>query len=108
MVGYLVDHNCGKRMIMDDIKKSDAKGAKHTKDCALDEACKVNGYGIVTSGRFVGFDEAGNKKAFDYLSAIKKEDNIKVEVAGTMEGDHMNVESIKDYTSRGKKGGTKK
>jgi hypothetical protein len=108
MVGYLVDQNCGKRMVMDDIKKSDAKAAKHTKDCALDEACKANGYGIVTGGKFYSFDGAGDKKAFDYLSATKKEDNIKVEVAGMMNGDTMLVESIKDFKSTGKKGETKK
>jgi hypothetical protein len=104
MVGYLVDHNCGKRMVMDDVKKSDAKAAKHTKDCALDETCKANGYGIVTGGKFFCFDDAGNRKAFDYLSATKKEDSIKVEVAGIMNGDTMNVESIKDFKSTGKKG----
>jgi hypothetical protein len=108
MTGYLVDQNCGKRMIMDDVKKSDAKAAKHTKDCALDETCKASGYGIVTCGKFYEFDDAGNKKAFDYLSATKKEDNIKVDVAGIMNGDKMSVESIKDFKSTGKKGGTKK
>jgi hypothetical protein len=105
MVGYLVDQNCGKRMVMDDVKKSDAKAAKHTKDCGLEETCKASGYGIVTGGKFYGFNDAGNKKAFDYLSAIKKEDNIKVEVAGTTEGDKMNVESIKDFKSSRKKSG---
>jgi hypothetical protein len=108
MIGYLVDQMCGKRMVMDDVKKSDAKAAKHTKDCALDETCKANGYGIVTGGKFYKFDDDGNKKAVDYLSATKKEDNIKVEVAGMMDGDHMNVESIKDLPSKGKKGETKK
>ena len=103
MAGYLVDKNCGKRMVMDDVKKSDAKAAKHTKDCALDETCKANGYGIVTGGKFYGFDDAGNRKAFDYLSATKKEDNVKVEVAGIMDGDIMKVESIKDFKSPVKK-----
>ena len=103
MAGYLVDKNCGKRMIMVDVKKSDAKAAKHTKDCALDETCKANGYGIVTGGKFYGFDDAGNRKAFDYLSATKKEDNLKVEVAGIMDGDTMKVESIKDFKSPVKK-----
>jgi hypothetical protein len=105
MVGYLVDHNCAKKMVMDDVKKSDAKAARHTKDCALDETCRASGLGIVTDGKFYSFDNAGNKKAFDYLNATKKEDNIKVEVVGTMDGDKMNVESIKDIKSTGKKGG---
>jgi hypothetical protein len=32
MAGYLVDYTCGKGMVMGDVKKSDAKGARHTKD----------------------------------------------------------------------------
>jgi len=101
--GYLVDQNCGKKMVMDDIKKSDAKAAKHTKDCSLDEACKAAGYGIVMGGKFYKFDDAGDKKAVDYLNATKKEDNIKVEVTGTMDNDKIKVESIKDFTSKRKK-----
>ena len=103
MIGYLVDQNCGKRMVMDDVKKSDAKAARHTKDCALEETCKANGYGIVTGGKFYKFDNDGNKKAAQYLNATKKENNLKVEVAGVMDGDKMKVESIKDFQSTGKK-----
>ena len=103
MIGYLVDQNCGKRMVMDDVKKSDAKAAKHTKDCALEETCKANGYGIVTGGKFYKFDNDGNKKAAQYLNATKKENNLKVEVAGVMDGDKMKVESIKDFKSTEKK-----
>jgi len=61
MVGYLVDHNCGKRMVMNDVKKSDVKAARHTKDCALEETCKASGYGIVTGGKFYEFDDAGTR-----------------------------------------------
>jgi hypothetical protein len=107
MVGYLVDQNCAKKMVMDDVKKSDAKAARHTKECGLEETCRASGFGIVTGGKFYRFDDAGNKKAVDYLNATKKEDNLKVEVAGTMDGDKMNVESIKDFKSTGKKEGKK-
>jgi len=107
MIGYLVDQNCGKRMVMDDVKKSDAKAAKHTKDCALEETCKASGFGIVTGGKFYRFDDAGNKKAIEYLGTTKKEDNIKVEVTGAMNGEKMNVESIRDFKSTGKKVGKK-
>ncbi|MGD1046353.1 MAG: hypothetical protein ABR936_13670 [Bacteroidota bacterium] len=107
MVGYLVDYNCGKRMAMDDIKKSDAKAAKHTKDCALDEACSAKGYGLVTGGRFYKFDVSGDVKAKEYLKATLKESNIKVEVIGTMNDDKLVVELIKDLQSTGKKTGKK-
>jgi hypothetical protein len=107
IVGYLVDQSCAKKMVMDDVKKSDARAAKHTKDCALEETCKASDFGIVTGGKFYRFNDAGNKKAADYLSATKKENNLKVAVAGTMDGDKMNVESIKDFKSTGKKVGKK-
>jgi len=96
MVGYLVDQMCGKGMVMDDIKKSDAKAAKHTKECALNEACAAKGYGLVSGGRFYKFDKRGNAKAAEYLHATKKEDHIKVEVIGMMKGSTIAVESIKD------------
>ena len=95
LVGYLVDRNCAKGMVMDDIKKSDAKAAKHTKDCCLDDACKAYGFGIVTGGKFYKFDDAGDKKAVEYLNASKKEDNIKVEVMGRIDGNTLKVESMK-------------
>ena len=102
LVGYLVDRNCAKGMVMDDVKKSDAKAAKHTKECSLDDACKVNGFGIITGGKFYKFDDAGDKKAVDYLNATKKEDNIKVEVVGRIDDNTMKVESIKDFKTKGK------
>jgi hypothetical protein len=102
LVGYLVDRNCAKGMVMDDVIKSDAKAAKHTKDCCLDDACKVNGFGIMTGGKFFKFDDAGDKKAVDYLNATKKEDNIKVEVVGRLDGNTLKVKSMKDFKSKGK------
>ena len=84
-------------MIMADIKKSNDKAARHTKGCALEEACSAEGYGLVTEGKFYKFDAAGDIKAKQYLKATKKEDNIKVEVTGTMNDEQLVVESIKDF-----------
>ena len=97
MTGYLVDKTCGIHMIMADIKKSNDKAARHTKGCALEEACSAEGYGLVTGGKFYKFDAAGDIKAKQYLKATKKEDNIKVEVIGTMNDEQLVVESIKDF-----------
>ena len=104
MVGYLVDEMCGSKMAMSDVKKSDAKAARHTKDCALADHCKESGYGLVSHGKFYKFDTEGDKKAESFLGSEKKENNIKVAVVGTVEGDKMTVESIKDFTA-GKKSG---
>ena len=107
MAGYLVDHNCGKRMVSDDVKKSDAKAARHTKDCALDETCSAAGYGLVTGGKYYKFDISGDRKAKEYLEATTKANNIKVEIIGTLNGERLAVESIKAFKSKGKNRGIK-
>jgi hypothetical protein len=108
MIGYLVDQMCGKRMVMDDIKKSNAKAKRHTKECALDEGCSANGYGLVTGGKFYKFDAAGDVQAKEFLKNSSKEDNIKVEVIGTFDGETLNVQSIKDFRLPAMKPGKKK
>jgi uncharacterized protein YxeA len=108
MVGYLVDQMCGKKMVMVDTKKSDAKAARHTKDCALEEACSAEGYGLVTGGKFYKFDISGDIKAKEYLRVTQKENNIKVEVVGIMNDEQLIVESIKDFGSTPKKHEKKK
>jgi hypothetical protein len=99
MTGYLVDQMCGKRMVMVDVKKSDAKAARHTKDCALEEACSAEGYGLVTGGKFYKFDDSGDIKAREYLNATIKENNIKVEVIGTMNDEKLVIGTIRDFKS---------
>ena len=108
MIGYLVDKMCGERMVMDDVKKSDAKAARHTKECALEEACSAEGYGLVTNGTFYKFDDSGDVKAKEFLKATEKENNIKVEVVGIMNDEKLVVESIKDFKPAPKKHGKKK
>ena len=98
-IGYLVDQTCGKRMVMDDVKKSDAKGSRHTRECGLDESCSAHGYGLVTGGKFFKFDAFGDSEAKKYLLKTSKEDNIKVEVRGTLDDNILSVLSIKDVSS---------
>ena len=103
MVGYLVDEMCGSKMAMSDVKKSNAKAARHTKDCALSDHCKASGYGLVSGGKFYKFDDAGDQKAVAYLDATKKESKLKVSVVGTLDGDKLKVTSISDAGSGKKK-----
>jgi len=104
LVGYLVDYMCGKNMAMSDVKKSDAKAARHTRECALDEACASNGYGLVTGGKFYKFDTTGNVKANQFLRTTKKENNILVQVAGKINKEIFFVTSIKDAMVSQRKG----
>jgi hypothetical protein len=68
----------------------------HTRQCAMMPACQKSGYGVFTyDNKFLAFDSAGNRKAIAALKATKKEDDLKVEVTGKVEGDTIKVESLK-------------
>ena len=67
--------------------------ASHTTKCAV--SCAKGGYGLVLSdGKFVKFDEAGNAKALATLKASNKENDLKAKVSGTLDGDMVKVSSI--------------
>ena len=67
-----------------------------TRECALKPACQRSGYGVFTyDNKFLKFDPAGNRKALAALRASKKEDDLKVEVTGEIQGDTIKVASLK-------------
>lgn len=80
--GTLIDTMC---------KAKDA--ANHTRQCAV--GCAKGGYGLVLSdGKFVKLDEAGNAKALAALKASTRDKDLKATVAGKMDGDVIQVDSI--------------
>ena len=67
-----------------------------TRECALMPACQKSGYGVFTyDNKFLKFDPAGSRKALAALKASKKEDDLKVEVTGEIQGDMIKVASLK-------------
>ena len=67
--------------------------ASHTTKCAV--GCAKGGYGLVLSdGKFVKFDEAGNGKALTMLKSTSKEKDLKAKVSGELDGDTVKVASI--------------
>ncbi len=107
--GYLVDKMCGTAYVKSgDAAKAAEKGMKHSKACALDDDCAASGYGIVSEGKYLKFDEAGDKVALDYLNESDKKSNFMVEVSGTAEGNMISVKSIVDATMEMKKDEMKK
>ena len=59
-------------------------------------ACQKSGYGIFTyDNKFLKFDEAGSRKALAAIRASKKEDDLKVEVTGEIQGNTIKVASLK-------------
>lgn len=68
----------------------------YTRESALKPENQKSGYGIYTAeNKFLAFDEAGNKKALAALKATKKEDDLRVEVTGEIQGDTLKVVSLK-------------
>ena len=72
-----------------------AKVAKHTKECALMESCVPGGYGIVVDGKFLKFDEKGDKIASEWLAKTDKERDLQITVTGSVDGDVLKVETLK-------------
>ena len=108
MAGYLVDNACAMKMEKAGAKKAMEKAKNHTKDCALQDACKASGYGLMSHGKFYKFDEKGDKIASEYFDKTKKEKDFWVDVEGTMDGKTIKVESIKDVKAKVKKAAKKK
>ena len=69
----------------------------HDKKCLLMPACQRTGYGVFTyeSNKFLAFDPAGNQKALALIQSAKKDDDMRVEVAGEIDGDKIKVISLK-------------
>lgn len=68
----------------------------HTRQCALMPDCQKSGYGIYTyDDKFLSFDAAGNRKALALLKETKKDDDLRIEVTGEVQGDTIKVETIK-------------
>ncbi len=91
--GILVDANCGAELMVQAGQSDETdKAAAHPVSCALDN--KDSGYGIISDGKFLRFDDFGNKQARLLLKATQKKTNLKVRVGGHFEGDLIKVSEI--------------
>lgn len=89
--GYLIDEMCSAKVAKDGVDAAKA----HTKDCALMPNCKGSGYGVVTAdGKFVNFDDDGDRMAAKMLGLSDDQDNIEVVVNGKVTGSSMTVVAI--------------
>ena len=99
--GVLIDQMCSSKAEVRIVSGPRLEGGMivaeaHTRECALMPACEKSGYGVFTyDQKFLKFDHAGSRKALAALKASKKEDNLKVEVTGEVEGDTIKVASLK-------------
>lgn len=57
--------------------------------------CERSGYGLLTdSKKIIKFDSASNAKAKQFIAGLKKNNDIKVNVTGTLNGERMTVSKI--------------
>jgi len=88
--GYLVDLSCAAEE-----GSKPSFGAKHSKDCLQMEECAKSGYGVLTDDKkVIKFDKTGNEQAKKFINDLKKPKDIKVNVAGNVNGDTMTVNKI--------------
>jgi hypothetical protein len=84
MTGTLIDNMCGEK------KKDEEAAAGHKAACAV--KCADSGYQLMVGDKHYKFDDAGNEKAKEYLKENKE---LKVSVEGKVEGEKIEVASIK-------------
>ena len=84
MTGTLIDNMCGAK------KADEAAAASHKAACAV--KCADSGYQLIMGDKHYKFDDKGNEKAKEYL---KDNTAMKVTVDGKLEGDKIEVTSIK-------------
>ncbi len=88
--GYLVDIACAS----EEGQRANF-GIKHSKECLQMPDCAKSGYGLLTDDKkVIKFDAASNAKAKQFIADLKKNNDIKVNVTGTMNGERMTVSKI--------------
>ena len=94
LTGHIVDKNCS----VGAAKKDDpmAAASAHKKGCALSERCVGSGFGVFADGKYVEFDDNGNKLAKSALEASTKANGAKFKVTGKMMDSKLMVESISE------------
>jgi hypothetical protein len=92
VTGILIDQACGSKMMAEaDPEKA---AADHPKSCATKADCAASGYSVISGKEMLKFDDNGNLLAKEYLQKTPKEDDLRVNVQGTREGDTIAVTSI--------------
>ncbi|HEY1524806.1 MAG TPA: hypothetical protein VGH51_01105 [Candidatus Angelobacter sp.] len=88
--GYLVDIACASEE-----GQRPNFGIKHSKECLQMPDCAKSGYGLLTEDKkVIRFDAASNEKAKQFIAELKKNNDIKVNVTGTINGNQMSVSKI--------------
>ena len=75
------------------VSKVKDKADSHTRECAL--KCASGGLGILTAdGHYLKLDDQGVEQAIAALKASDRQDHLRVDVSGKLEGDTIQVEKL--------------
>lgn len=81
----VVDNNCSRRVA--------SSPDSHTRECAI--KCAKSGFGIITSdNRYLRFDEKGNQEILSQLKSSDKNDHLRVNVDGDVQGDTLHIRTV--------------
>lgn len=92
VTGILIDNACGSKMMEKD--DPEAAAVKHTRACAMKKSCEESGYAVISGKELLKLDDNGNRLAKDFLAKSEKEDDLRVTVEGTVDGDKIAVTSL--------------
>jgi hypothetical protein len=89
--GALIDNHCGEN------QKDEAAAMKHPVSCALKDSCAASGYQLIVKDKHYKLDDKGSEQAKAYLEKVgDKDSGAKVTLTGKVEGDKIDVTSIKE------------
>lgn len=100
--GYLADKLCADAGIAFDGTNMKTNPENHTLKCLVAKPCAASGYGLLLKDKgsneyvFYKFDAKGDELTKKMLSSTKKQKDFAIEVAGTMDGKTIKVESVKE------------
>ena len=93
LTGYIIDNACSGRA---NGENGAEKVKNHTVKCAQMPNCAKSGYALFTENKLYKLDDSGNAKAAEILKSTKLEKGLQVEIEGTLDGETLKVNSIKE------------
>jgi hypothetical protein len=99
--GYLADNLCIDHGVAADGANMKTNPEDHTVHCALIEPCIDSGFAVMVkngSGEFDVYklDKKGNKMAVQFLEELEREDDINVQITGSLKAGRIRVKEIND------------
>lgn len=101
VTGVLIDQACAGKMMKTAHPEKAAK--KHPRSCAMAPACEASGYAVIKGDKEYKLDANGNKLAKEFLANSTKKNDLMVDVEGTVNGDQIDVTSVKAASDESEK-----